>query len=152
MAPFHTLQQRIELAVQDLENRTLRAIPGSLAKLVYLASTRDYNTGDYHHEGFFYRHGQDAGGAALEACHREAFRSVLLLPLETLSREVEHYLQSSADPAKTSSAWRRLKAYQLLVPVPCDPVSASLFSSNIQLALCVHVVAEGTPNQSAAGD
>ena len=149
-SPSLTLDERTELAVQDLENRTLRAIPGALAKLVYLASTRDYNTGEYHHEGLFHRHGRDAGGAALEACHHQAFQSVLLLPLEQLTHEVEAYLQKTENPAKTMLAWRRLKAYQLLVPVPCDPVSASLFSSNIQLALGVCVVRDGTPDPSAA--
>jgi len=134
------LDQRIELAVQDLEYRTLSAIDSALARLVYLGSTRDYNTGRYHHDGLVYRFGEDAAAAALETCHRQAFQTILLAPLRTLAQEVEIYLNRTEDPAKTTDAWRRLKAYQLLVPVPCDPVSASLFSANIQLALGTLIV------------
>jgi hypothetical protein len=139
-APSSPVAARTELAIQDLENRTLAAIPSALGRLVYLASTRDYNSGDYHHEGFFFRFGADAGAVALETCHQRAFQAVLLVGLQDLTEEIETYMQATGDPAKTMMAWRRLKAYQLLIPVPCDPVSASLFSSNIQLALGVLVI------------
>jgi hypothetical protein len=41
----------IDAVVTDLKNRTLSGLPGEMAQLVYLASTRDYNTGQYFHEG-----------------------------------------------------------------------------------------------------
>ena len=36
-----TMQQ----AYDDLQRRSLSKIPGDLARLIYLASTREYNTG-----------------------------------------------------------------------------------------------------------
>ena len=38
-------------AVTDLTNRTLSRLPGDFSRLVYLASSRDYNTGQYYHDG-----------------------------------------------------------------------------------------------------
>ncbi len=134
------LEEPIAAAVEDLEQRTLASIPGVIARLVYLGSLRDFNSGDYQHEGFVYRHGRVAAAAALTICHRQVFQDVLLLPMADLTREIETYFQTTESPAKTMMAWRRLKAFQLLTPVPCDPVSENLFTSKVQLALGVLVV------------
>ena len=45
----------LEDALNDLQGHTLRGIPGEIARLVYLASTRDYNTGRYYHDGLVFR-------------------------------------------------------------------------------------------------
>ena len=41
----------VQAAYDDLLNRSLSKISCDLARLIYLASTRDYNTGTYHHDG-----------------------------------------------------------------------------------------------------
>jgi hypothetical protein len=115
-------------------------VPSAVGQLIYLASTRDYNTGEYYHAGLFFRHQPGAGAKALAICHDRVFRQVLLLPLQQLSREIADYLNSTSEPAKTTEAWRTLKAYQLLIPVPCDQVSAGLFCSNVHLALSIMVL------------
>ena len=144
MAPQTTARSvhddHTEQASRDLENRTLAGIRGALAQLVYLASTRDYNTGQYHHDGLAFRYGQDAAAGALASWHQQIFQKVVLSPLRELCEDVATYIESSDEPEKTLEAWRRLKAYQLLVPAACDPVSASLFGSNLQLALGVLVL------------
>lgn len=58
-----------EEAAQDLRERTLAALPNSLSKLVYLASMRDYNTGQYHHAGLLDSFGDRAATEAMETCH-----------------------------------------------------------------------------------
>lgn len=131
---------RIVSATNDLEARTLGRIESVLARLVYLASTRDYNSGEYHHEGLAFRYGQDAAAKALESCHRKVFEGVVTLPLRSLCEELTEYIESSGEPEKTLEAWRRLKAYQLLVPAACDAISAGLFNSNVQLALGVFLL------------
>ena len=41
----------VQEAYEDLLQRSLSRIPCDLGRLLYLASTRDYNTGNYHHDG-----------------------------------------------------------------------------------------------------
>jgi len=41
----------VQEVYDDLLHRTLSRISCDLGRLIYLASTRDYNTGNYYHEG-----------------------------------------------------------------------------------------------------
>jgi len=45
---YKTENVDIEPAVTDLRNRTLSRLQGDFSRLVYLASSRDYNTGQYY--------------------------------------------------------------------------------------------------------
>jgi hypothetical protein len=135
-------EERVERAASYLEARTLPAIPDLVGRLVYLASTRDYNTGQYHHAGLALRFDADSAAAALRVCHERIFRQLLLLKLEDITDAVEAYMRNTDDRSLAMDAWVRFKAYQLLVPAHCDQVSAGLFCSNVRLALAVLTVRE----------
>src|SRR6516162_11182097 len=62
-------------AYDDLWQRTLGKIPGDLNRMIYLASTRDYNSGRYHHAGLEATFGYDAVKQALETAHLFFFSS-----------------------------------------------------------------------------
>src|SRR5215469_10485710 len=84
----------VKAARADLENRTLAKIGLEFARLIYLASTRDYNTGRYYHDGLASRFSEEVAGKALAEAHLEIFQRLALLPLEDLLAEVQRYLQS----------------------------------------------------------
>ena len=42
-----TNRRDVELAADDLRRRTLSHMPAPLERMIYLGSTRDYNTGLY---------------------------------------------------------------------------------------------------------
>ena len=126
----------IEAAVQDLQDRTLADLPGELTKLVYLSSTRDYNTGEYQHAGLADRFGTETAQKALARCHDAAFQELLHCSLEELVRQLSAYIESTgAQREKVLDAWRRLQAYRVLIPGNCDDFSAALFVSNIKIGL-----------------
>ncbi len=52
----------VKEAYDDLLRRSLSKIRGDLARLIYLASTRDYNTGKYHHDGLAARFQAEIAG------------------------------------------------------------------------------------------
>lgn len=127
---------KIEAAVRDLEERTLAELPGDLTRLVYLSSTRDYNTGEYQHAGLADRYGAETAQCALARCHQSAFEDLVQLRLADLVLQLATYIESTgAERDKVLATWRDLEAYRVLIPVSCDRLSAEFFVSNIKLAL-----------------
>ena len=123
-------------ALEDLQRRTLSQIPCDFARLIYLASMRDYNSAIYHHEGLAARYGQEEARNALQASHRDIFRRLVSLPLERLVMELEAYVETSHEsPEGFIHAWQELEPYRVAVPMDADSSMVQLFLSNIRLAL-----------------
>jgi len=134
----HIKRVEVEEAIQDIQNRTLAGISGDVGRLICLASTRDYNTGKYHHEGLASNFSEEVAGAALAACHLEVFRQLTLSSLEDLAGQLERYVLSScAHPTEVIEAWEKLEPYRVTIPMECDPLSAEIFFSNIRIALAI---------------
>ena len=70
----------------DFRNGTLRAVPGTLAKLRYVASLRQAD-GDYFHWGFARVHGKATANEVIGAAHSDIFASVLRTPIRSLWEE-----------------------------------------------------------------
>jgi hypothetical protein len=125
-------------ATDDLRRRTLVEMPQSLERLIYLASTRDYNTGLYYHHGLAARFSEEAACEALAGCHREAFEELVTASLEALVRELQAYLQSTrVAPGDFIVAWKGLEPYRVAVPVGVDSLSSELVFSNLKVALAI---------------
>ena len=131
-------EAQVEKAVRDLERHTLGGMPGTLAKLVYLSSTRDYNTGQYHHEGLALTHTPEVAESALRRCHGAVFRCIVGEGLEALVEEIRAYLAATEeDQNLILKTWRGLEIYRILIPAGCDPHVRDLFVSNFSSALAV---------------
>jgi len=123
-------------AYEDLWSRTLSRIPGDLNRLIYVASTRDYNSGRYHHAGLETHFGFDAVRQALEIAHRELFWKLSRSCLKDLVSELELYMHSSGEsPDELLRAWRTLQPYRVAIPLDVDPLAAHLLLSNLKLGL-----------------
>ena len=128
----------VEAAAADLKTRTLDKLPGDMARLLYLASMRDYNSGEYFHEGLAVRFTQEVACSALRGCHSEVFKRLAFLGLEGLADELQAYLVSSRlRPEEFFSAWSRIEPFRVAIPLDCDPLSGRLFCSNVRIALAV---------------
>ena len=121
---------------EDLWSRTLSRISGDLNRLIYLASTRDYNSGRYHHAGLEAQFGFVAVRQALETAHRELFWKLCRSCLKDIVSELELYMRSSGEsPDELLRAWRSLQPYRVAIPLDVDPLAAHLFLSNLKLGL-----------------
>jgi len=128
----------VQEAYDDLLNRTLARIPCDLGRLIYLASTRDYNTGNYYHEGLANRFRPEVARKALEIAHRQAFYRLSAFSLESLVSDLEAYLQSTREnPREFLRAWQKLEPYRVAIPTEVNLTVARLFTSNLRLALAI---------------
>lgn len=128
----------VESALRDLQIRTLAKLDGDFAKLVYLASTRNYNSGRYEHDGLAFRFAPDIAEEALAIAHREVFVTLALSPLAEFVQHLEKYIFSGAvEPDKVLATWRDLEAYRVLPPAQEDPLTVAVFLSNVRIALAI---------------
>ena len=131
-------QAILERAYDDLLRRSLSRVSGDLGRLIYLASTRDYNTGTYHHEGLAARFRRDLAGKALEAAHRQIFHKMSVCSLEQLVGELEIYVKASRQTRdEVLHVWQKLEPYRVAIPVDVNRMAAKLFVSNLKLALAI---------------
>src|SRR5246127_336279 len=123
-------------AYDDLWQRTLAKISGNLNRMIYLASTRDYNSGRYHHAGLEGAFGYEAVRQALGAAHQEIFGKLTRSSLEELVLELELYVRSSGEsPEELLRTWRTLQPYRVAIPLGVDRMAAQLLLSNLKLGL-----------------
>ncbi|PYT58866.1 MAG: hypothetical protein DMG35_16160 [Acidobacteria bacterium] len=128
----------VQEVYDDLVNRTLSRISCDLGRLIYLASTREYNTGNYHHEGLASRFGPEVARKALEIAHRQAFYKVSSFSLQDLVSELETYLRSTKEnPQECLRAWQKLEPYRIAMPTDVNVTVARLFTSNLRLAVAI---------------
>lgn len=128
----------VEAARRDLVERNLSKIRGDFARLVYLASMRNYNTGEYHHDGLACVFTESVAERAIAICHREVFRRVVLCALKELVEQLELYASSNClGPSELVRIWERLQPYRATVPLECSPLTARFFVSNVKTALAI---------------
>jgi hypothetical protein len=128
----------VQEAYDDILHRSLAKLSCDLGRLIYLASTRDYNTGSYHHDGLATRFSPEVARKALEIAHRQVFYKVSAYSLEELVQEIEMYFVAShEEPEKVLLTWQKLEPFRIAVPVEVNPVVSRLFLSNIRLALAI---------------
>jgi hypothetical protein len=128
----------VQEVYDDLLHRTLSRIPCDLGRLIYLASTRDYNTGNYYHEGLASRFSPEVARKALELAHRQAFYRVSGFSLEELASDLEAYLRSTREnPQEFLRTWQKLEPYRIAIPTEVNLTVARLFTSNLRLALAI---------------
>ena len=131
-------REAVEEAYDDLLRRSLSKIKGDLARLIYLASTRDYNTGKYHHDGLAARFQAEIAGQALAQAHREIFCRLASCSLQELVGEVDIYVSSSRQSREEIlEVWQKLEPYRVALPVDVNIAVAQLFVSNVKLALAI---------------
>ncbi len=128
----------VEAARRDLADRTLARIRGDFARLIYLASMRDYNTGEYHHEGLACMFTESVAARAIGSCHRDVFRRLVLCPLKDLVEQLELYASSNCSKSsELLRIWEKLQPYRVTIPLECSPLAARFFVSNIRAALAI---------------
>jgi hypothetical protein len=115
---------------------TLSQIPTLFGRLVYLASIRDQNTGEYEHPGLAQIYGLDQADHAIRGSHEHTFADWLNLSLEHQKRDLLFYLSTlESDLPRILSSWARLEPYRNLVPIDAREADRQLFLSDLEINL-----------------
>ncbi len=130
------LESQADRVIADLKARTLEQMPSVFSRLIYLASLRDHNTGEYHHYGLESRYGAPAVDAGLRECHEEAFEALNALSLKAQTEDLITFFNSQqVDRARLVEAWEKLRSYQILPPENCHHLVRELFEANMEIVL-----------------
>lgn len=121
---------------QELWRRTLAGIPSIYARLAFLASLRDVNTGRYEHHGLAVIFGPAEADEAIRQSHERSFLEWLALRLEQQKADLELYFSTlPADRRTLVENWLRLSPYRAVIPASASPAQRELFESNFAALL-----------------
>ena len=81
---------------EDFVGRTLAAIPGRVARLLYLAGLRN-SAGQYEHWGLARIYGELPAQKAIAKAHTDAFLSVLRTPVAKLATDYQDFLKRNQE-------------------------------------------------------
>ena len=135
-------------ASEDLAIRTLKHLPGALARLLYLVTLRD-DDGNYSHWGMARVFGDEASMQAAREAHKEAFNEILRTPLQKLWSELVNPVKGDAHVPEVqlrelATAGRRL------IPEGCSEAAECHFSSVLHALRELGQSSAGASNRPAA--
>jgi hypothetical protein len=123
-------------AARDLWRHTLSQIPSLFGKLVYLASLRDPNTGEYVHYGLATVFGAVEANLAMKASHQEVFGAWLAFGLEAQKRDLDLYVAGlEPERKKVVESWSKIEPYRSLAPDTALPFERQLFTNDLEILL-----------------
>jgi len=119
-------------AASDLWRNTLSQIPSVYGRLVYLASLRNPNNGNYEHHGLTLVFGEDEANKALKESHSAVFAEWLTFNLEQQKADLDLYLAGLfEDKRLVIGTWVRLAPYQNLIPASIRGVERRLYINDL---------------------
>lgn len=141
-----TYNADLATAIAEMRQRLQDFYTNPLARLLYLAATRDPNTGEYFDDRLAARFTPEIAAEALRITHREVFEELVFLTLQQILVHVSDYIYNTAgSPVLTLREWLDNKPYRLLRPRNYDPTAASVLFSQITTALEIIAVRPKSP-------
>jgi len=125
-----------ETPAAELWRRTLVQIPSMFGRLVYLASLRDPNTGQYQHFGFAQRFNDREADRTLRRSHQNVFSDWLCFSLEKQKEDLEVYLEAfGTDKVTIIANWLEWPPFMNWIPIQTREAERELFRTDLETVL-----------------
>lgn len=134
-------------AAEDFSGKTLAAVPGTLAKLQYVAGLRQ-DSGVYSHWGMSRSHGEASANQAIAGAHADIFVEILRTPLNQLAGELER-LAGEHETNSRELVKALLAEGELLVPQSLKGGSRRHFNSVLRALSALAAAPELQSGQAA---
>jgi len=123
-------------ALADLWKHTLSQIPNTYARLTYLASLRDPNSGAYRHYGLSSAFGREDSTLALRKSHEDTFLEWLQMPLSAKSEALRtHFRTLEEHPWTVTTYLTRGMPYVSQMPDSTSPAQRRQFQSEMEILI-----------------
>jgi hypothetical protein len=130
--------QQSRAVVEDFSSQTLAAISTDFARLYYVSSLKDANSGRYQHDGLTSLYSENAVQAALSHCHEELFSRILETPLRDQERDLRACLGAAGENYwDVIESWRENRDFQTMCPEGMPGYLHALFCSNMGALLAI---------------
>jgi hypothetical protein len=130
--------QQSRAVIEDFSSQTLAAISTDFARLSYVSSLKDANSGRYEHDGLTSLYSENAVQAALSHCHEELFSRILETPLKDQERDLRACLGCAGDNYwDLIESWRENRDFQSMCPEGLPDYLQDLFCSNMGALLAI---------------
>lgn len=124
--------------LHGVQDALATALPNDLSRMIYIATLRDNNSGDYYHPELARKLGAQVANRAMFICHKELYDRVVGLSLEKLTDQLEVYANTTRVPKeRLFESWRKLRAYRATIPIDALPISVEIFSMKVEVAVAV---------------
>jgi hypothetical protein len=125
-------------ASEALELEVLKNLPNDLARLCYLRSFFDANSGQYRDHGRSPRFGAEASHLASLRAHEDVFARVLRAPLEDLRRQFAEWMEDDPETSlNVLREWSANKTYLLLAPQTVVKAEVRVFEGQMTAVLAL---------------
>jgi hypothetical protein len=120
----------------DVWRHTLSQIPHVLGRLVYLASLRNPNNGQYEHHGLAQIYGAEKAHATLLTSHESSFSEWLNYDLVKQEGELRLQLAGlDGQPKEIAAAWLQLGTYRNWMPITASEAQRALYLMDLEALL-----------------
>ena len=124
--------------IEDFSSQTLAAISSDFARLYYVSSLKNADSGRYEHQGLASLYPENAVQAALSHCHEELFSRILETSLKEQERDLRVCLSAAGDQYwDVVQSWRESRYFQNLCPEGLPDYLHDLFCSNMGALLAI---------------
>ena len=131
-------QGNLDREVYELSAKTLADFPNDLARLIFLASIRDYNTGIFLHPKLSSRFPPELVDSSLKLHHSRIFQNLLDAPVQDYVDQLRLYASfAGVSSAELVTTWKDLEAYKSAIPLGYDKLSGEIFALNVLTALSI---------------